>query len=44
MICKYKIRKYLIQLDDTGMADQFENVNFSRYSLHVSHVYNFLLD
>jgi len=34
---------YLIELDDVGMADQFENVNFSGDPLHVRDIHYFLL-
>jgi hypothetical protein len=32
--------EYLVQLDDTGVADKFKDVDFSRYSLNISHVNN----
>ena len=43
MICG-RIKKYLVQLNDTGMADELEDVNFSGYSFDVSHVDDLFLD
>ncbi len=37
-------KKYLVQLDDTGVADEFEDVDFSGYSFDVGHVDDFFLD